>query len=473
MRFYKNAALFSLLSTTKQQTFANQQRGGDLAKIIAHDYNASGPILSGLETIARVTALVTSNEGKKGAIGTRDGFTMTRDIKALVESIIASHPFENFAVLQMKHLLSEMQGDSPILYAFTAALTAALFKEMVVKKASLPISSFIISLCNASVWCKKPTPFQLALQFSAYDEAVARFVSDLINLPSFPSLDEAELVIHHAEKTDIFTKPGFHLSEGIASPYFITHPQKMASVLEDVKILIVEGNLVEPNALDTLLKQLGKQERLMLIARAISDDVLETLVMYHLTEQLQVCCITCPSSISLHDLALFTKALVIEKGTPITKKVLGRAQTASIDSNQAVIEQGDGDIKAIAKKVDGLRKKIPLCRRFQERVDLQKRLAQLRGQGIIECFLPKAMYERRLCIAQTLYSTRQALKEKTLDKRCLSKIAMENEEMGFMIKNIFFQLHQNVVLTKASLIEALRRGASIAKLLLSPQCLIR
>src|SRR5207237_1424204 len=89
------------------------------------------------------------------------------------------------------------------------------------------------------------------------------------------------------ETTLEFTE-GMQFDRGYLSPYFVTDPERMECVLEDVRILIHEKKISSMNDLLPLLEQTAKMGKPhLIVAEDIEGEALATLVVNKLRGTLQ------------------------------------------------------------------------------------------------------------------------------------------------------------------------------------------
>src|SRR5260370_9203183 len=109
---------------------------------------------------------------------------------------------------------------------------------------------------------------------------------------------------------------------GSLSPYFVTDPERMECLLEDVHILIHEKKISSMKDLLPLLEQIAKMGKpLLIIAEDVEGEALATLVVNKLRGTLQTCAVKAPGfgdrrKAMLEDIATLTggKAITEDLG---------------------------------------------------------------------------------------------------------------------------------------------------------------
>src|SRR5213079_1590838 len=79
-------------------------------------------------------------------------------------------------------------------------------------------------------------------------------------------------------ETTLEVVEGMQFDRGYLSPYFVTDPERMESVLEDARILIHEKKISSMKDLLPLLEQIAKMGKpLVIIAEDVEGEALATL----------------------------------------------------------------------------------------------------------------------------------------------------------------------------------------------------
>ena len=148
---------------------------------------------------------------------------------------------------------------------------------------------------------------------------------------------------------------GMQFDCGYISPYFITDPERMEVVLDNVYVLVHEGTISSRKDLLRLLEQIAKSGRPMLIiAEDITGEALATLVVKKLSGHLQVVAVRVPGvgnqcKRMLHDIAIFTGGKIITEGieiqlSDIQISDLGQVRRITVDKSHtclAALERRD------------------------------------------------------------------------------------------------------------------------------------
>ncbi len=142
---------------------------------------------------------------------------------------------------------------------------------------------------------------------------------------------------------------GMQFDCGYLSPYFITDPERMQVVFENVYILIHEKKMSSRQDLLPLLEQIIKCGKpLLIIAEDVEDAALATLVVKKLCGSLQVAAVRVPGfggqrKSMLQNIARLTGGRAITGDFDIQLKNiqisdLGQARKITIDKNHTIVE---------------------------------------------------------------------------------------------------------------------------------------
>src|SRR5436305_1373740 len=112
---------------------------------------------------------------------------------------------------------------------------------------------------------------------------------------------------------------GMQFDRGYLSPYFVTDPERMETVLENAKILIYEKKISSMKDLLPILEQVARQGKpLLIIAEAVDGEALATLVVNKLRGTLNVAAVKAPGfgdrrKAMLEDIATLTGGKLISE----------------------------------------------------------------------------------------------------------------------------------------------------------------
>jgi chaperonin GroEL len=225
--------------------------------------------------------------------------------------------------------------------------------------------------------------------------------------------------------TELDVVEGMQFDRGYLSPYFVTNPDNMQTVLEDCYILIHEKKISILNDLLPLLQRISQSQRpLLIIAEDVEGEALASLVVNKLRGILQVCAVKAPGfgdrrKAMLEDIAILTggRAITEELGIKlesITLTDLGTAKRVIIEKDNTTIIEGSGERPAIEGRINQIRRQIDDTTSDYDREKLQERLARLAG-GVARIKVGAAteteMKEKKARVEDALHATRAAVEE--------------------------------------------------------------
>ena len=218
---------------------------------------------------------------------------------------------------------------------------------------------------------------------------------------------------------------GMQFDRGYLSPYFVTDPERMETVLEEPLILLNEKKIASMQDLLPLLEQVNKLSRpLLIVAEDIEGEALATLVVNKIRGTLQVAAVKAPGfgdrrKAMLEDMAILSGGQVIAeelgiKLENITLNDLGSAKRVVIDKDNTTIVDGGGKKSDIEGRCTEIRNQIEGTTSDYDREKLQERLAKLAG-GVAVVKVGAAteteMKEKKARVEDALHATRAAVEE--------------------------------------------------------------
>ena len=226
-------------------------------------------------------------------------------------------------------------------------------------------------------------------------------------------------------ETTLEVVEGMQFDRGYLSPYFITDPDRMECVLEDVRILIHEKKISSMKDLLPLLEGIAKAGKpLLIIAEEVEGEALATLVVNKLRGTLQCAAVKAPGfgdrrKAMLEDIATLTggKAITEDLGIKLENvkiEDLGRAKKITIDKDNTTIVEGAGKAGEIEGRVKQIRQQIENTTSDYDKEKLQERLAKLVG-GVAVIKVGAAteteLKEKKARVEDAMHATRAAVEE--------------------------------------------------------------
>src|SRR5947207_4747842 len=178
---------------------------------------------------------------------------------------------------------------------------------------------------------------------------------------------------------------GMQFDRGYLSPYFVTDPERMETVLENAKILIYEKKISSMKDLLPILEQVARQGKpLLIIAEDVEGEALATLVVNKLRGTLNVAAVKAPGfgdrrKSMLEAIAILTAGKLITEDLAIKVENvkwedLGDAKKVVVDKDNTTIVEGGGKTSEIEGRVKQIRAQIEDTTSDYDREKLQERL---------------------------------------------------------------------------------------------------
>ena len=218
---------------------------------------------------------------------------------------------------------------------------------------------------------------------------------------------------------------GMQIDRGYISPYFVTNPERMETVLDDPYILITDKKLSTVNDfLPILEKALQVTKNLVVICDDLDGEALATLVVNKLRGTINAVAVKAPSfgdrrKAVLEDIAVLTGGTYVTEdmgrkleNTEVTD--LGRARRVVCTKDETVIIEGRGTDEAIQSRIKMIKAQVDDASSEFDREKLQERLAKLAGGvAVIKVGAPTEveLKEKKLRVEDALSATRAAVEE--------------------------------------------------------------
>ncbi|MCC6772034.1 MAG: chaperonin GroEL [Gemmatimonadaceae bacterium] len=407
------------------------------AKELYFGVDARAALKRGVDKLADAVKVTLGPKGRNVVIDKKFGApTITKDGVTVAKEVELSDPLENMGAQMVKEVAtktSDIAGDGT---TTATVLAQAVYREGLknVTAGSNPmalkrgIDKAVIAVVEELKKISVPTAgrkeiAQVASISANNDKEIGALIADAmekVGKDGVITVEEARGI-----ETTLETVDGMQFDRGYISPYFVTDPDKMESVLEDPLILIHDKKISSMKDLLPVLEKVAQMGRpLLIIAEDIEGEALATLVVNKLRGTLKVSAVKAPGfgdrrKAMLEDIAKLTGGQVVseEVGFKLENAVvtdLGRAKRVVIDKDNTTIIDGSGESEAIQGRVKEIRSAIDKSTSDYDREKLQERLAKLAG-GVAVINVGAAteaeMKEKKARVEDALHATRAAVEE--------------------------------------------------------------
>jgi chaperonin GroEL len=183
---------------------------------------------------------------------------------------------------------------------------------------------------------------------------------------------------------------GMRFDKGYISPYFVTDPERMESVLEDPYVLFVGSKISAVRDLLPILEKVMQGGRpLVIVAEDVEGEALATLVVNKIRGTFKSVAVKAPGfgerrKAMLQDMAILTGGQVVTEEVGLKLEnigldLLGRARKVVVTKDETTIVEGAGDDADIKGRINQIKAEIDNTDSDYDREKLQERLAKLSG----------------------------------------------------------------------------------------------
>jgi len=407
------------------------------AKELHFDIDARARLKRGVDQLSEAVKVTLGPKGRNVVLDRKFGTpTITKDGVTVAKEIELPDPVENMGAQMVKEVAtktSDVAGDGTT----TATILAqAIFREglksvtagvnpMAIKRGiDRAVEVVVAELKKLSV----PTVGKKEIaQVGAISANTDKEIGDLIADAMEKVGKDGVITVEEAKglATELETVDGMQFDRGYLSPYFVTDPEKMETVLEDGYVLIHDKKVSVMKDLLPILEKVAQTSKPMLIiAEDIEGEALATLVVNKLRGTLKVCAVKAPGfgdrrKAMLEDVAMLTGGKVVteEVGFKLENAVLadlGQAKRIVIDKDTTTIVDAAGSDKDIKGRIQEIKGAIEKSTSDYDREKLQERLAKLAG-GVaiinVGAATETEMKEKKARVEDALHATRAAVEE--------------------------------------------------------------
>lgn len=408
-----------------------------MAKELKFDQEARNAILRGVNILADAVKVTLGPKGRNVILEKSFGSpTVTKDGVTVAKEIELEDKFENMGAQMVKEVASKTSDTAGDGTTTATVLAQAIYREgskvvaaganpMDVKRGiDIAVEEVVKELKKLSKPTKDQKEISQVGKISANnDETIGNIIAEAMNKVG----KEGVITVEEAKgmETTLDVVEGMQFDRGYLSPYFVTDPEKMEAVLEDVYILLNEKKISNMKDMLPILEQIAKMGKpLLIIAEDVEGEALATLVVNKLRGTLKCCAVKAPGfgdrrKAMLEDIAILTGGRVISEDLGIKLENiklndLGRAKRITVDKDNTTIVDGAGDKDDIEARVKQIRVQIEETTSDYDREKLQERLAKIIG-GVAVINVGAAteteMKEKKARVEDALNATRAAVEE--------------------------------------------------------------
>ncbi len=407
-----------------------------MAKQIVTGEGSRQSILRGINILADAVKITLGPKGRNAVIEKKFGPpVITKDGVTVAKEIELKDPLENMGAQMVREVASKTSDVAGGGTTTATVLAQAIFREGVRTVAAganpMGLKRGIEKAVEVAVEeikkLHRDVKGEMIAQVGTISANNDKQIGDIIAEAMKKVGKDGVITVEESKtmETTLEVVEGMQFDRGYLSPYFVTDPERMECVLEEVRILIHEKKISSMKDLLPLLEQIAKMGKpLLIIAEDVEGEALATLVVNKLRGTLQCAAVKAPGfgdrrKAMLEDVATLTggKAVTEDLGIKLENvkiEDLGRAKKITIDKDNTTIVEGAGKTSEIEGRVKQIRAQIEETTSDYDKEKLQERLAKLVG-GVAVIKVGAAteteLKEKKARVEDAMHATRAAVEE--------------------------------------------------------------
>lgn len=373
-----------------------------MAKQIIYSQEAREKIRAGVNKLADTVKVTLGPKGRNVLLDKSfGGPSITNDGVTIAKEIDLEDKFENMGAQLVKEVASKTNdavGDGTTTATLlaqgmineglksVAAGSSSMAIRHGIEKATLAVLDHLKK--NAKKISTKEEIAQVA-GISANDKEIGDLIAtvfDKIGNTGVITVEQSQALGVEFELTE-----GMQFDQGYVSPYLVTDPSRMQSIVENPNILITDKKISSIQEILPLLEQLAKtgKKDLVIIAEDVEGEALATLVVNKLRGILNVLAIKAPGfgdrrKEMLQDIAVLTGGVVISEDAGMkldaaTVEMLGKSRRVVADKDKSTVVDGKGNAKEIENRITQIKTQIEKSTSDYDKDKLKERLGKLSG----------------------------------------------------------------------------------------------
>ena len=406
------------------------------AKEIVRDEEAQKALLRGIETLANAVSLTLGPRGQNVILEKKWGApVITNDGASIAREVDLADSFENMGAQLIKEAATKTNDAAGDGTTTATVLTHMMVREgmrvvtagvdpMALKRGvDKGVAAMVAELERLSVAVDTQEQIAQVASISANDGDIGQMLADVmdhVGRDGVITVEEGKGIESETEYVD-----GMNFDRGYISPYFVTNPERMESVIEDPYILITDKKISAVADLVPLLEKVLQVTRnFVVIAEDVDSEALAVMVVNKMRGTLNCLALKAPGfgdrrKAMLEDIAVLTGGQVIseEQGRKLENTEvadLGRARRMVSTKDNTTVIDGQGSEDIISARVDQIQVQMEETTSEYDKEKLQERMAKLSG-GVAVIRVGAAtepeLKQRKQRVEDALAATRAAVAE--------------------------------------------------------------
>ena len=376
-----------------------------MAKILEFDEDARRSLERGVDALADAVRVTLGPKGRNVVIDKKWGApTITNDGVTIAREIEMEDPYENLGAQLAKEVATktnDIAGDGTTTATVLAQamvhdglkqVTAGANPMSLKRGIDQAVAAVTEKLVEMTREVNGKEEIAHVATISSQDSEIGGMIADAFDKVGKDGVISVEESSTTAMEMD-FTE-GMQFDKGYISPYFVTDADRMEAVLEDARILLVQGKIAAGTEILPLLEKVVEAGKpLLIIAEDVEGEALSTLVVNRIRGTFTSCAVKAPAfgdrrKAILQDIAILSGAQVVspEVGLKLDQvglDVLGSARRIVVTKDNTTIVDGGGESGAVEDRVSQIKREIDASDSDWDREKLQERLAKLAGGVVV------------------------------------------------------------------------------------------
>ena len=434
-----------------------------MAKDIFYNEDARKKLKAGVDKLANAVAVTLGPKGRNVVLGSSfGGPTITNDGVSIAKEIELEDVVENMGaeiVKQVAEKANEVAGDGTTtatllaqiliregLKNVTAGANPLAIKRGLEKSADIVIED----LKKMSKKVDTEEKYAQVATISAENEELGKLIASTIaeiGVDGPVSIEESQKL--GIEKEIV---KGLQYDEGYVSPYMVSDPERMETVLDNPYILVTDKKISSIKEILPILEKVieaGKKD-VLVVAEEFEGEALATVIVNKLRGTFNLVATKTPGfgdrkKDMLEDIAVVTGGQVISsdlgvKLEDIELSQLGSARRVVVKKDNTIITEGNGDKEVIEARIKQIKAQISNTKSEFDKEKMQERLGKLSsGVAIIKVGAATEIEQkaRKHKVEDALAATRAAIEEGIVPgggtallrcQKALESLELEGEE---------------------------------------------
>ena len=373
-----------------------------MAKTIQFDEQARRALERGMNQLADAVRVTLGPKGRNVVLDKKWGApTITNDGVSIAKEIELEDPYEKIGAELVKEVAKktdDVAGDGTTTATVLAwSMVREGLRNVAAGANPMSLKRGIEAAVDAAVESIQDNSHDVSSDkaqianvaaISAADPEIGSTISDAIDKVG----KDGVITVEEGQTfgLEMETVEGMRFDKGYISPYFVTDPERMETVLDSPYVLLVGSKISNVRDLVPVLEKVMQGGKpLLIIAEDVEGEALATLVVNKIRGTFTSTAVKAPGfgdrrKAMLQDMAILTGGQVISeevglKLDSVGVDMLGSARKVIVTKDETTIVEGAGDASDVAGRINQIKGEIDNTDSDYDREKLQERLAKLSG----------------------------------------------------------------------------------------------